>query len=111
MEALAHYRTFIRPLSASIGCYLEDLFVDPRARGRGLATRLLRHLSGLAADQGWSIVRWITAEDNHPARALYDRVAARTRWVTYDMQPATPGNAGHLNTEAPAGSPPASGSG
>ena len=32
---LAHYRLFERPLAGSIGCWLDDLFVDPAQRGRG----------------------------------------------------------------------------
>jgi len=34
-------------------------------------------------------VRWITADDNYRAQALYDKVATRTHWVTYDAAPAT----------------------
>jgi hypothetical protein len=34
----------------------------------------------------WSVVRWITAEDNYRARAVYDRLAERTKWITYDIK-------------------------
>lgn len=37
--------------------------------------------------RGWSVVRWITAEDNYRARAMYDGVATKTAWATYDMHP------------------------
>jgi GNAT superfamily N-acetyltransferase len=84
---LAHYRPFPRPASATIGCYLDDLFVDPAVRGSGAADALLGELRRLARDNGWSVVRWITADDNHRARAKYDRYATRTMWVTYDMAP------------------------
>jgi GNAT superfamily N-acetyltransferase len=86
---LAHFRRFARPLSATTGCFLDDLFVDPAVRGQGVATALLRELARLAAARGWSVVRWITAADNHPAQRAYDRVASRTTWVTYDMPPLT----------------------
>jgi GNAT superfamily N-acetyltransferase len=89
LVALAHYRPFARPLSASVGCYLDDLFVDPARRGSGAADMLLRELARLAGEHGWSVVRWITAEDNHRGRGKYDQHAARTPWVTYDMPPAT----------------------
>ena len=42
-------------------------------------------ISDEATCRGWSVVRWITAADNHRARAAYDRVATATPWVTYDM--------------------------
>ncbi len=44
-------------------------------------------VAGDAATQGRSVVRWITAEDNHLARTLYDTMADATRWVTYDRTP------------------------
>ncbi|MEU6975558.1 MULTISPECIES: GNAT family N-acetyltransferase [unclassified Streptomyces] len=84
---LAHYRPFARPLSATTGCFLDDLFVAPESRGSGAADRLLGALREIAAERGWSVVRWITADDNHRARAKYDQVATRTMWVTYDMTP------------------------
>lgn len=84
---LAHFRPFARPLSATTGCFLDDLFVDPARRGAGAADLLLHELARLAAENGWSVVRWITAENNHRARAKYDQLADRTGWVTYDMAP------------------------
>jgi GNAT superfamily N-acetyltransferase len=84
---LAHYRPFPRPSTATIGCWLDDLFVDPGVRGSGAADLLLEELRRLARENGWSVVRWITADDNHRARAKYDRYATRTMWVTYDMTP------------------------
>jgi ribosomal protein S18 acetylase RimI-like enzyme len=82
---IAHYRPFARPLAASTGCYLDDLFVDPEARGSGAVDALLTALRRVALARGWSVVRWITADDNHRARSVYDRYAERTMWITYDM--------------------------
>lgn len=87
LVGLAHYRPFSRPLSATTGCYLDDLFVDPAARGSGAADALLLAVKDEAKKQGWSVVRWITAEDNARARKVYDRLASKTKWVTYDMVP------------------------
>jgi GNAT superfamily N-acetyltransferase len=84
---LAHYRPFARPLSATTGGFLDDLFVAPAARGSGAAEALIAELKAIAARRGWSVLRWITAKDNARARALYDRVATRTHWVTYDLKP------------------------
>ena len=85
---LAHYRTFARPLAASHGLYLDDLFTSPAARGHGLGSALLTRLSEIARDEGATVVRWITAESNETARSLYDKVSTRTPWVTYDLAPA-----------------------
>lgn len=83
---LAHFRAFSRPLSASTGGFLDDLFVDPAARGTGAAEALLQALANEGRNRGWTVIRWITAEDNYRARGLYDRVADRTKWVTYDIR-------------------------
>ena len=82
---LAHYRAFARPLSATTGGYLDDLFVDPPMRGTRVADALIEALAELGRAKGWSVIRWITAEDNHRARAVYDRVAKLTPWRTYDI--------------------------
>ena len=86
LHAIAHFRPFARPLSAAIGGFLDDLFVDPPARGRKLAEALIAHVREEGVRRGWSVIRWITAEDNYRARAVYDRSAARTNWVTYDVR-------------------------
>ncbi len=81
----AHYRPFARPLAANTGCYLDDLFIDLAHRGTGGVDLLLAALRELARHNGWTVVRWITADDNYRARSVYDRVARRTAWITYDM--------------------------
>lgn len=83
---LAHHRMFSRPSRGARGLYLDDLFTSPDARGRGVGRALLARLAELAREQGCDRVRWITAEDNATARRLYDDVAQRTSWVTYDLE-------------------------
>ena len=85
--AIGHYRRFSRPSTGTTGVWLDDLFTDPDARGRGAARAVIAHVRGVAGSDGLSVVRWITAEDNHTAQALYDQVANRTHWVTYDATP------------------------
>jgi len=87
LVGMAHFRPFARPLSASTGGFLDDLFVAPEARGSGAAPALIDALADEGRARGWSVVRWITADDNARARALYDRMATATRWVTYDLKP------------------------
>ncbi|MBP0491263.1 GNAT family N-acetyltransferase [Pararoseomonas indoligenes] len=82
---LAHFRGFARPLSATTGGYLDDLFVDPQMRGKRVADALIEALAEEGRRRGWSVIRWITAEDNSRARAVYDRVAKLTPWRTYDI--------------------------
>lgn len=83
---LAHFRPFARPLSATTGGFLDDLFVEPEHRGTGAAEGLIAAVADEGRRRGWSVIRWITASDNARARSLYDRVAAQTPWVTYDIK-------------------------
>jgi GNAT superfamily N-acetyltransferase len=82
---LSHYRPFSRPLAASIGGFLDDLFVRPDWRGRGVADALIGAVLDEGRRRGWTVLRWITADDNGRARAVYDRVADKTDWVTYQV--------------------------
>jgi GNAT superfamily N-acetyltransferase len=63
--------------------YLEDLFVDPLMRGRGLARALIEGISDWAQSQGASKLYWLTQEDNYAGRMLYDKVAQRTGTIRY----------------------------
>lgn len=90
--SLAHYRLFERPLAGSIGCWLDDLFVDPAQRGRGGARAVLQHLRTMAAGEGWSTVRWTTGQANS-AQKLYDRLADRSPVITYNMVPGSSSDA------------------
>ena len=83
---IAHFRPYRRPLSASVGGFLDDLFVDPDARGSGAAQALIAGVEAVGRARGWSVIRWITAADNARARAVYDRLAVATPWVTYDIK-------------------------
>tara|TARA_R110002124_G_scaffold270409_3_gene438873 strand:- start:692 stop:1138 length:447 start_codon:yes stop_codon:yes gene_type:complete len=82
---LTHFRPFASPLRAATNCFLDDLFVDPAARGSGAAQALINAVADYARAKGWATVRWITGDDNYRGRGVYDRLAARTMWVTYDL--------------------------
>lgn len=83
---LAHFREFSRPLDGSRGIYLDDLFVLPEKRTGGIGRALIDGVADVGRSRGASIVRWITADDNETAQALYDQVAEKTTWVTYDRK-------------------------
>ena len=84
---IAHFRRFSRPSTGSVGLWLDDLFTAPEELHLGAGTALIAQIRAEARDQGCSVVRWITAEDNSTARSLYDQLAVQTNWVTYDTQP------------------------
>lgn len=84
---LAHYRRFARPSTGTTGLWLDDLFTASGHRGVGVGRRIIRRLHDLAAVEDLSVVRWITAAENATAQRLYDSLATRTAWVTYDLAP------------------------
>jgi GNAT superfamily N-acetyltransferase len=84
---LAHFRPYARPLSASVGGFLDDLFVDPAARGQRVADALIEAVAAEGRRRGWTVLRWITADNNYRGRGVYDRLAQRTMWITYDKTP------------------------
>ncbi|RQM34498.1 GNAT family N-acetyltransferase [Rhodococcus ruber] len=84
----AHHRRFSSPYTGTTGLFLDDLFTDPAARGRGVGRALIERLTEMAAAEGRAVVQWVTAEDNHRAQALYNTLATRTNWVTYEAEPS-----------------------
>lgn len=82
----AHYRSHPDTFSTGRDWFLDDLFVDPEARGSGAATALIEELTSYARETGPGSLRWITAESNERAQRVYDRVATRTTWVTYEVR-------------------------
>lgn len=65
-------------------CYLEDLFVDPTMRGRGVGRALIRAVYDAADAAGATTVYWMTQEFNAAGRALYDTLAHRTSFIRYE---------------------------
>lgn len=63
-------------------CYLEDLFVDPVWRGKGVARELIQFVLNEAKAQGWSRFYWHTRIHN-PARKLYDEFVPADDFVRY----------------------------
>lgn len=80
---LMHCRQMPSPLRGALVGFLDDLFVDPAARGQGVVEALYDALNELGREQGWPFIRWITADDNYRGRAVYDRLSQKTHWVTY----------------------------
>ncbi len=83
---LMHFREMVSPLRGAKVGFLDDLFVLPQMRGTGVVELLYEGLRVQAKEQGWPFMRWMTAEANYRGRAVYDRIAEKTAWLTYQMQ-------------------------
>jgi GNAT superfamily N-acetyltransferase len=70
---------------ARIG-YLEDLFVDPAARGKGIADALIEICADRCRELGMPAMEWLTAPDNHRAQKVYNRTGAEAEpLLEYDL--------------------------
>ena len=58
------------------GLYLEDLFVRPELRGRGIGKRLMVHLARVAVERGYGRFEWSVLDWNTPAIGFYRRIGA-----------------------------------
>ena len=67
------YSTFL----AKPGLYLEDLFVLPELRGRGIGKALILHLAKLANARGYGRFEWTVLDWNQPAIAFYEKLGAK----------------------------------
>jgi GNAT superfamily N-acetyltransferase len=66
-------------------CYLEDLFLAPDARGKGLGRALIEDLIAIARAKGWHRLYWHTDEGNTTARRLYDQFVTSDGHIRYRM--------------------------
>ena len=66
-------------------CYLEDLFVDPNIRGKGIGRALMNKVFELAKEKKSKRVYWTTQEFNKTARVLYDSITPVSEFVQYRL--------------------------
>jgi GNAT superfamily N-acetyltransferase len=70
--------------SCRAGIYLEDLFVDPARRGRGIGRALLRQLAKRCVDEDLKCLDWQVLDWNTPSIAFYESIGAvaRREWIS-----------------------------
>lgn len=79
-ESVVGFALFFHNFSTFMGrpgLYLEDLFVLPEWRGRGVGRRLITHLARVAVERGCGRMEWAVLDWNAPALDFYRRMGAR----------------------------------
>jgi GNAT superfamily N-acetyltransferase len=78
-----NFSTFL----AKPGIYLEDLFVAPEHRGRGIGRALLKELARIAVERGCGRLEWSVLDWNRDAIAFYERLGAKpnSEWTVYRL--------------------------
>ncbi|MFT3869461.1 MAG: GNAT family N-acetyltransferase [Nibricoccus sp.] len=81
-----YYRTF-STFAARPGVFLEDLFIRPAFRHRGLGRALLQYVGSIAARNGACRFEWTTLKWNESARKLYKSIGAeeKSEWLLLRM--------------------------
>jgi GNAT superfamily N-acetyltransferase len=87
------YALFFTTFSTFVGrpgIYLEDLYVQPHARGKGIGRQLLVHLAKLAVERGYGRLEWAVLDWNEPSIEFYQRLGARamSEWTVYRLSGA-----------------------
>ncbi len=72
---------------AQPGIYLEDLFVVPEQRGRGVGRALLGQLAQVAVERGCGRLEWAVLDWNEDAIKFYERLGAKpnSEWTVYRL--------------------------
>jgi GNAT superfamily N-acetyltransferase len=66
---------------------MEDLFVAPDARGKGVADALIEVCAERCRERGMPVLEWVTAPDNRRAQAVYERTGAEASpWLEYELE-------------------------
>jgi len=84
LAGFVHFQFHPTSWSLRDSCYLEDLYVDPQARGGGIGRALIRAVYEAADRAQAASVYWLTQEFNTEGRALYDTLARRTSFIRYE---------------------------
>tara|TARA_Y100000287_G_C13963361_1_gene229811 strand:- start:2 stop:433 length:432 start_codon:yes stop_codon:yes gene_type:complete len=82
---IAHYRKMPSPLRGKYIGFLDDLFVEPNQRKKGVGEKIIREIKVISKRNNWNLVRWITRDDNIKAKSLYKRFSKKTNWEVYEL--------------------------
>lgn len=83
---LAHYLFHRSTIHIPLVCYLQDLFTNELARGKGIGRALIEAVYDRAKLAGSPRVYWQTQETNLTAIRLYEKLAERSGFIVYRKQ-------------------------
>jgi ribosomal protein S18 acetylase RimI-like enzyme len=83
LVGIVHFLFHEDTWSLEQSCYLQDLYVDPTARGSGCGRMLIEAVAEAAQRSGAKSPYWLTHQSNQVARQLYDRLAQNQGFIQY----------------------------
>lgn len=82
---LLQYHEAPDPVAGKLFGFLNDLYVADEYRGMRIGDQLIDHLIEIGNRRDWLLIGFQTDDNNYRARRLYDRVAKKTLWNTYEI--------------------------
>lgn len=85
MRGLVHY--VLHPTTGAIApaCYMQDLYVDPAHRKKGIARALVQELVSIGQKEKWARIYWLAEAENKAAQALYKTLGVKLNFTLHVM--------------------------
>lgn len=85
MAGLVHY--ILHPTTGAVApiCYMQDLYVDPGFRKRGLARAMVEKLTSIGKAEKWGRIYWLAEAKNEAAQALYKTLGVKLDFTLHVM--------------------------
>jgi len=87
LAGLVHY--IEHPTTGSLKniCYMQDVYVDPDCRQKGIAKKLIEELATIGQKQkNWTRIYWMAEESNIAAQKLYDQIGVKLNFSLHIMK-------------------------
>lgn len=78
-----HFSKSFNPVSGHLMGYIDDVYVDEKYRGMGLAQIMMEYGINLGNERGYQRSWWITDDNNYPGKKIYDRIGKKALWNVY----------------------------
>ena len=89
LVGLVHYVLHLTTGKIEPVCYMQDVYVDPAYRKKGIARALIAELSKRAFQENWVRMYWLAEGDNEAAQALYENIGVKLDF-TFHVLPIAP---------------------
>lgn len=85
LAGLLHY--VLHPTTGSLSnvCYMQDVYVDPAFRKKGIAKALLSELARCGKQEGWTRIYWLAEAQNEAAQGLYKNIGVKLNFTLHVM--------------------------
>ena len=87
LVGLVHY--IVHPTTGSLKdvCYMQDVYVEPEHRGKGIAKALIKELAAIGQkNKSWTRIYWLAEANNEAAQKLYETIGVKLDFTLHVMK-------------------------